>query len=186
MKFGVSAVCCLVIFSAPAASFAQTPAAPSGPVSALSVGKQMYTTIKGYLLASAEKLPEADYAFKPTPEVRSFGGILGHVATALYGPCAALKGEQNPNKVNFEEKTARAELIAAIKEGFAYCDAAIAGLSDDGALEMVKRGQRDVVRIAPLFVLVAHLNEHYGNLVTYMRLKGVVPPSSDKPGTSAK
>ena len=154
---------------------------------------QAYATIKRNIVASAEKMPEAEFAFKPAPEVRSFGQILGHVANAGFGNCASLLTEANPNKVNFEQQPDRAGATAALKTMFEYCDKAFAAITDDNAVQMleltvnVRRPNEpnpvptkiQFARIVPAMTLVAHLNEHYGNLVTYMRMKGIVPPSSE-------
>jgi TolB-like protein/uncharacterized damage-inducible protein DinB len=175
----------LALLSSISKGYAQAPAQPD-TVTILAANKQMYQTIRGYLLASAEKLPEADYAFKPTPDVRSYGAIIGHVSNAMFGSCAALKGEANPNTSNLEETTAREAIVTNLRKAATYCDEAVNGLTESSASEPVRRGQRSIVRIAPLMTLVAHLNEHYGNLVTYMRLKGVVPPSSDKTAATVK
>ena len=99
-----------------------------------------------------------------------------------YPACAALKGEPNPNKADFE-KTAKTkeEVVKALKASFDYCDQALKNLTDATFKESFKSGTRDVPKTSPLMLLVAHNFEHYGNLVTYMRLKGSVPPSSEPP-----
>jgi len=140
--------------------------------------KRAHTTIKNYVVKSAEKMPEENYSFKPTPEVRSFGQILGHVADAEYFFCSTAKGESKQTDIE-KTKTSKADLVAAIKEAYAYCDTAYDSLTDAKAMEMLKasRGQRS--RLSTLWTNTAHSDEHYGNLVTYMRIKGIVPPSSE-------
>jgi hypothetical protein len=168
---------------------AQSPP-PQGPGRA---ANQAYATIKRNIVASAEKMPAAEFTFKPAPEVRSFGQILGHVANAGFGSCATLLTEANPNTANLEQQADKAGAAAALKTMFEYCDKAFAAITDDNAVQMLevtvnmrRPNQADPVptkvqfaRIAPAMTLVAHLNEHYGNLVTYMRMKGIVPPSSE-------
>jgi uncharacterized damage-inducible protein DinB len=149
----------------------------AGPVMAATVPE--YERVKEYLLQSAEQMPEEHYAFKPTPAVRSFGQLVGHVAGTQYVFCAAARNEPNPQPEDFEKtRTAKAGLVAALRASFEYCDFAFK-MTDAQATATVKIpnwGER-----APLSILVlniAHDNEHYGNVVTYFRLKGLVPPSS--------
>lgn len=156
------------------------PQAPVGPVMAATVPE--YERVKEYLLRSAEQMPEEQYAFKPTPAVRSFGQLVGHVASTQYVFCSAARNEPNPQPEDFEKtRTAKAGLVAVLRASFDYCDAAFK-MTDTEATATVKIpnwGER-----APLSILVlniAHDNEHYGNVVTYLRLKGLVPPSS-QPG----
>jgi uncharacterized damage-inducible protein DinB len=140
--------------------------------------KGFYNQIKNNIVKSAEKMPEADYSFKPTPAVRSFGQIIGHVADAQYEFCAPVKGEKKSSDV---EKTVngKAALVAALKEAFSYCDAEYNSMTDASAAEKVKFFGRDMTKLGILNFNVAHSNEHYGNIVTYLRLKNLVPPSSE-------
>ncbi len=142
--------------------------------------KYVYGHIKDVLLRSAEKVPEEDYKFKPTPEVRSFGQIVGHVADAQYLFCSIALGEKNPTPKIEETKTSKADLIAALKDAFAYCDKAYDGMTDASGTEMVKLFGNDTPELGVLMVNNMHTLEHYGNLVTYMRLKNIVPPTSEK------
>src|SRR5258708_18950684 len=136
-------------------------------------------TVKTNIIRAAEKMPEENYSFKPTPDVRSFGQLIGHVANAQYLFCSAVKGEK-PNAPDAEKSlTSKADLVAALKAAFGYCDAAYEGLTDAKAMENVKLFGRDRSRLSVLNFNTAHNNEHYGNIVTYMRLKGLIPPSSE-------
>ena len=134
---------------------------------------------KAVLLRTAEQVPEEYYSFKPTDAVRSFGQILGHVADAQYSFCSIARGEKNPLPNIEKTKTSKAELIAALKDGFAYCDKAYDAMTDSSGAEMVKFMGFDTPRLGLLIGNNQHISEHYGNLVTYMRLKNIVPPSSD-------
>jgi uncharacterized damage-inducible protein DinB len=153
---------------------------PAGPVMAATIPE--YERVKEYLLRSAEQMPEEDYAFKPTPVVRSFGQVVGHVAATQYVFCAAARNEPNPQPEEFEKtRTAKAKLVEALRGSFEYCDSAYK-MTDAQVTSMTKIlnwGER-----APLSILVlniSHDSEHYGNIVTYFRLKNLVPPSS-QPG----
>ncbi len=161
-----------VLLAAPV--FAQ---APANPLSADL--KAAWNQIKGNIAKSAEKLPEDQYSFKPSPDVRSYGQLIGHIADANYMICGAAKGEQKAIGIE-KSKTSKADLIAGLADSAAYCDGAYDALTDASAAEMVKMFGRDRTRMGALQMNVAHDNEHYGNLVTYMRMKGLVPPSSER------
>lgn len=89
--------------------------APANPLSA-SV-KELYAFLKNSLVKSGERMPGEDFSFRPTPEIRNFGEILGHVANQNYRSCAAAGGEVNPNHVNIErEKTSKADVVKALQE----------------------------------------------------------------------
>jgi uncharacterized damage-inducible protein DinB len=141
--------------------------------------KSIYTGAKGILLRSAEKMPEENYGFKPTEAVRSFGQIVGHVADAQYLFCSIVLGEKNPAPGIERSKTSKADLIAALKDAFAYCDKAYNGLTDASAVETVQLFGGDTPKLGVLTVNELHTIEHYGNLITYMRMKNIVPPTSE-------
>ena len=142
-----------------------------------------YASIKRYIIGAAEKMPAEHFAFKPAPEVMSYAQVLGHVIDAQYYFCHAVKGGANPAIGKGLERLAGKEaLVPAVKEAFAYCDDVFAGLTSENALQMLTVGtppkQWQTARANELTMVIAHGNEHYGNLVTYMRIKGIVPPSS--------
>jgi len=172
-------VAVLAVLAAPALALAQDAAKPAPPPITASGGlKNLYTNVRGWIMQAAEAMPEDQYSFKPTPEVRSFGEILGHLANAQYNFCAAPRKMASPNKTDIEKTaTTKAALVVALKAAFEFCDSAYE-IADAGLTEMVKSGQREVAAGYGLTFNVAHNFEHYGNLVTYMRLKGMVPPSS--------
>ena len=141
--------------------------------------KFLYGMMKNNILKAAEKMPEENYAFKPTPEVRSFGQLLGHIADAQYLFCSPVLGKANPALGIEKSKTSKTELMQALKEAFAYCDAAYDGMTDADASATVKLfGEQ--TKLTALSFNSVHNSEHYGNLVTYMRMKGLVPPSSER------
>jgi uncharacterized damage-inducible protein DinB len=144
--------------------------------------KSFYNYSKQNILGSAEKMPAEHFSFKPTPEVRTYAAIFGHIMNTNYPACAALKGEANPNKADFEQTAkTKEEVVKALKASFDYCDEALKNVTDATFKETFKSGARDVPKTSPFMLIVAHNFEHYGNLVTYMRLKGIVPPSSEPP-----
>src|SRR6516162_8179191 len=146
------------------------------------INRHGYERTKGILLRSAEKRPEENYSFKPVDTVRSYGQIIGHLADAQYLFCSTAAGEKNPDLKIEKTKTSKADLIAALKEGFAYCDKVYNGMTDAAATQMVKFFGNDVPKFAVLSVNIGHNMEHYGNLVPYMRIKGIVPPTSEQQG----
>jgi len=132
------------------------------------------------LIGGAEKMPEENYSFKPTPEVRSFGQLVGHAANAQYLFCSVAAGEKNPSTANIEEtKTSKADLVQALKDGVSYCSKVYAAMTDAQASQIVKFFGRDMAKLTVLSFNSAHSDEHYGNIVTYLRLKGIVPPTSE-------
>jgi uncharacterized damage-inducible protein DinB len=147
--------------------------------------KAEYGIAKGLILRSADKVPEDLYGFKPTDSIRSFGQVIGHVADAQYLFCSTAMGEKSPATGSVEKtKTSKADLIAGLKEAFAYCDKAYDGTTDTNAAQAVKFFGNNTNRLGVLAFSNMHDMEHYGNLVTYMRLKNIVPPSSE-PRTQA-
>jgi len=140
--------------------------------------KQAYTNNKNNLIKAAEKMPEEAYSFKPTPEMQSFGERIGHVANQI-GTCSGLTGERKPSEAT--GKTAKADLVAALKASFEACDAVWETMNDKTAMEMVAgRGGQQRAKISVLIGNTTHNTELYGYISVYMRLKGVVPPTSDR------
>jgi uncharacterized damage-inducible protein DinB len=150
--------------------------APSNPLSKGTRG--FYASVKNNILKSAEEMPEENYSFKPTPDVRSFGQIIGHVADSQYEFCGPVNAD-GAKSGDFEKtKTSKADLIQALKDSFAYCDKAYDNMTDAKAAEMAGLFGRKMPNLVVLEINIAHSDEHYGNLVTYLRMKGLVPPSS--------
>jgi len=181
LRIALSVVLMLLTTAAFAQSDAQKSAdqvkTPDNPLSTFN--KYAYARVKDILLRSAEKMPEENYNSKPIDTVRSYGQIVGHVADAQYMFCSIALGEKNPAPKIEQSKTSKADLIAALKEAFAYCDKAYDGMTDASAAQMVKLFGNDAPKLGVLTVNNMHNMEHYGNLVTYMRLKNIVPPSSE-------
>lgn len=155
-------------------------APPANPISVSEKG--LYSFMSHSVVAAAAKMPEENYAFKPTPDVRSFGQLVGHVADANFAICSQAAGEANPNKGSIEKtKTSKADLVAALNDAVAYCGKAFDGMTDAKGSEMIQMFSFHLARLTVLSLNTAHTNEHYGNMVTYMRLKGIVPPTSENP-----
>jgi uncharacterized damage-inducible protein DinB len=151
-----------------------------GVATHVAILKAQAETIRSLVLRTAEKVPENLYEFKPTPDVRSLGGVIGHVADGNNLLCAMASGDKAaPNPVN-EKKTTRADLVAALKASFAVCDKVFAATTDANATAPVDFFGQKQTRLGMLAFTNSHMWEHYGNLVTYMRLKNIVPPSSER------
>jgi uncharacterized damage-inducible protein DinB len=179
------------LLAAPA--FAQSGRTGQGPSPAPGAGAIMvrvaqnaWAGAKRNIVESADQMPEANYSFRPVDTVRTFGQILAHVADSNYFYCARSKGEAPPVPDGTLEKTAttKAAIVKALGESVAYCDAVYAALTAASAAEMVKAGDSQIPRVQPLFNNVSHNVEHYGNLVTYFRMKKMVPPSTKREGGS--
>ncbi len=132
------------------------------------------------LVESAEKVPEADYSFQATKETRTFAGFVGHTINAAFNNCSRAKGEPNPNKDDLEKVTSKAKLVESAKAVQAYCDAIYAAQTDASLAEMVAAGQQQVPRAQLLIGLISHNMNEYGQKVILMRLKGIVPPTTER------
>jgi uncharacterized damage-inducible protein DinB len=145
----------------------------------LSAHQQMtYGVLQKIVLRSAELMPEERYGFKPAEPVRSYGEILIHIAESQYFFCSAARPALNPRPE--QSKKTKAEIIAALREAFRYCDSTYAQIDDASGTDMVKLMRMDTPKLGVLTVNQMHLMEHYGNLVTYMRMNDIVPPTSDQ------
>ena len=173
MRFSTLAASFLVLF--PALAFS---AETSNPLMASS--EAFYSLIKGDVLKSAEKMPEENYSFRPVDSVRTYGQILAHIADAQFTLCGIIATGKPVMKGYEKTAKTKAEIIAALKDGFAYCDAQYKQMTDADAATMVAWFGRKSTKLSVLDFNIAHGFEHYGNLVTYMRIKGIVPPSSEQ------
>ena len=181
----------VVLFLVSTAAFAQDSKAPqasnskgeqASPANPFSTyNKFFFARMKTILVGSAEKMPEESYNFKPTEAVRSYGQIVGHLADAQNNFCALALGETNPGLKIEQTKTTKADLVAALKDALAYCDKAYDTMTDASGTQTVKLFGIDMPKFGVLNINNAHDMEHYGNLVTYMRLKNIVPPTSEQP-----
>ncbi|HEY7292921.1 MAG TPA: DinB family protein [Vicinamibacterales bacterium] len=164
------------------AAFAQM---PSGQKIGIAASLQRsYAGIKQNLTQAAEKMPDADYSFKPgsTAEARTFAQVIAHIAQSQFGQCSAMKGVPNPEQgKNLEQELkTKAQVTKALADSFALCDEVVAQTTDENAVQFVKLGQNEVTRASALYGLVAHGNEIYGTSAVYLRSKNIVPPSTER------
>ena len=175
-----------VLLTSSSVSSAQTSDAGAGAVLSSSTAtslNNMHASIRRNLIEAAEAMPAGDYAFKPTPQVRSFAELVGHVAFGNFFLCSMAKGEPTPSKVNFERTvTDKPGLVKALGDSLNYCDGVFKETTDANANQQVKvsgpGGSGQSTRALVLMFNTTHNNEHYGNIVVYLRLKGIVPPST--------
>lgn len=178
-----SALVTLVLLAIPAA--AQTDPAASNPLSTWL--RNAYMGNRNNILRSAEKMPEENYGMRPGPQenVRTFGQQLGHLANYNYLWCSQAKGEKNPNAGNNLEKlSTKAEFTKALTDAFTYCEGVYTALTDAAGTEMIDITQESGrqtrnLRMALLILNYGHNNEIYGSMVSYMRMKSIVPPASE-------
>jgi hypothetical protein len=168
----------LMLFAVSSAAQAPTAGEKVGLATSL---QRAYGTLKGNLTQAAEKMPEANYGFKPAsdPDLRTYGQWIGHQADNQFTNCAILKGVPNPSPAQSnEKKMTKADLVKALADAFAFCDGAISALTDQNAVQMVKQGEGETARGGVASALLSHGLESYGIVVVYMRAKGIAPPNA--------
>jgi len=174
-----------IVLAIPAAAQTAQPSSPKDPMATWL--HNAFNNNRRNIEKSAEKVPEELYGLRPGPqiEVRTFGQILGHLANFNYLWCSQAKGEKNPAQgSDYEKLSSKALLLRTLNDSFTYCDAVYSSLTDASGLEIVTVTQENgrqaqVPRMSLLVLNYGHNNDHYGNLVTYMRIKGIVPASSE-------
>lgn len=141
--------------------------------------QRSYNGLKANILKAANNMPADSYSYRPTPDIRTFARVVNHITEAQLRACGAVNGTTELYKVPAEtaDKTA---IVAGLQASFAECDKAFAALSDANLLETHTVGPTTRARISLAWATVSHDNEQYATLALYMRLKGLVPPSSEK------
>jgi DinB family protein len=171
----------LVMFAAiavvHAAAQSPSPAGQKVTLSGQTIGG--YNEIQRYLLEAAELMPEADYLFKPTPDTRPFGQLISHVALTQFRTCSLLQGGPSPKAAEKEETPrSKAVLIALLKESTTFCNPLVTAMTDEGMVQLIKAGPIEGARGLMPIGLIVHGNEVYGTIAVYLRLKGIVPPTT--------
>ena len=151
-------------------------AAPADPMVASS--KRLFLIVKDDIVRTAEMVPADKYSYKPVDGVRTMGQLLAHVADGQYEFCGPVKEGHMVRKDVEKSATTKEAITKALNEAFAYCEATYAGMTDASAAQTVNLFGMKMTKLGVLDFNVAHTFEHYGNLVTYMRMNGMVPPSS--------
>ena len=175
-----AAVLALLVVTATSSGRAQS--APANPM-ARSL-QRSFASVASYIVRSAEQLPEDKYSYRATPDTRTFADEIAHVVDAHYMFCSRARNEANPIAQNLEGGThTKAVLVSKLKESVAYCETAYGSATDATLAEPFQVGQARGVKVAPMANNIAHDNEHYGKIVTLLRLNGLVPPSSQPRGS---
>src|SRR5579872_29857 len=170
---------CSVLAILLAGLLASAVSAQNAPSMAAAV-KHNYNQLKNLLTRAAEAMPEDGYSFQPTAPERNFGGWVAHVADSQMATCSGIAGDRK--NLNAASKTTKADLTAALKESFDACDPVFDGLTDANAADPIPGFRGPQPRLTSLFGMLSHDNECYGSMAVYLRLKGIVPPSSDRSG----
>jgi hypothetical protein len=152
-------------------------AAPAAPTMAGAL-QRSFASVADFIVKSAEQMPAEQYAFRATDDTRTFGQEIGHVADSHYFFCARVKDEPMPQRDRLESVADKAALVAGLKASVDYCRAAYDALSDSTLASYFQTARGRGVRLAPASNNIAHDNEHYGKIVTLLRMNRLVPPSS--------
>jgi len=155
---------------------AQSPAPTTGPASEV---LRSYSTLKPNVIKAAEKMPDADFQFKPTEDIRTFARVVNHITEAQFRTCGTLNGSKDIAKPPADTAD-KATIVAALRASYDECDKAYMALTDSNITEIITLGQNKRSRIGMAWGNVSHDNEQYAELSTYLRLKGIAPPTSEK------
>jgi uncharacterized damage-inducible protein DinB len=166
-----------IVFAAVISAVSLLAQGRGGPVSMSADLNQKYNAIKNNITKAAEAMPEDGYSLQPSKEERNFGAWVAHVADSQAGGCSGIAGARK--NIGAASKTSKADLIAALKESFDICDPVYSGTTDANINEMVASFGGQTPRAAALYGTIIHDNECYGNMAVYLRLKGIVPPSTE-------
>jgi len=155
------------------------PAFAQGPIMKSFVPR--YEAAKLNFLETAELFPEKDYSYKLTPGQRTVSEWIEHTTMSLHNSCGLLEGKgaaPMDHSMHGAANTSKAAVQASLKQAFTHCDNAIKSLTDEKAVAAVTVNGRETFPIGSMFGILVTLNEHYGNLVGYIRSKGLIPPST--------
>ncbi len=173
----------VILSVALAAAQAPAPATPPPPIKlgpAADV-QRSYNGLKANILKAADKMPAESYSFRPTPDIRTFARVVNHISEAQLRYCGTINGTASDALPKVPPETAdKNAIVAALQASYAECDKAYASLTDENVLQMLTLGTVTRTRIGFAWANVSHDNEQYATLALYMRLKGLMPPSSEK------
>jgi uncharacterized damage-inducible protein DinB len=143
--------------------------------------RSLYEGQQANIVAAAEKMRDSDLEFRPSHDVMSTKAILAHLGDVNYSICASLKGEKSPSAGAIEKRIAnKAELLTALNESYAYCGGVLGGMKDANLAETYQAGQTTRTKAWHALHLLEHMTLHYGNIITYMRIRGMVPPETER------
>ena len=174
--------CCVVLLLCAPAAMAQ----PKAPADFAASIKNQYNQNKGYILASAEKMPEDAYAWRPTgleKELRTFGQLLVHIANENNTQCSRSSGQPVPAELDDSKASyTKAQATKIVSDSFAFCDPVFNSLTNQNMGEMLKIAGRNKAaterpRGSVLISDLTHSNEQYGMIMVYFAIKGMTPVS---------
>ena len=179
-KIVTTGLCCAAFAGALAAQAPQQRPLPG----MLMEVRNIFNTHKGNITKAADQFPEDKYMWSPTPEIRTWAGLISHIVDDNNNSCATLAGDaapparldQNGKPTEAGTGLTKAQIVAKLAESFARCDKAFDAVTEANMAE--RNGTSNRSKFGAVFYNTQHINEHYGNIVTYMRLQGLVPPSS--------
>ena len=169
-----------------AAAAAVTLAAQNQTPSKVTLASTMLRAHEGIqrnLVEAAEKMPEEHYRFKPTPEMRPFGQVVAHIALSRFGTCAALTAQKNPHAGEKDDQPlTKAQAVMLLKDAGAYCTEAFKGITEETVGQFVTAGPANTEVARGIFLAgeTSHAHQTYGTMAVYLRLKGIVPPSTER------
>ena len=171
-----------VLFAVPAAAAAQEQMKPpTGPITIVGQLAKAFQSMQADLAESAARMPEDQYGFRPTPEIKPFGQLVAHLAIAQFRACAILKGEPSPKKDEKEEATrTKAEAIGLLKSSTEYCAPLVNAMNESSFTELASVEKMQVQKGLIPIELAVHGMEMYGTMAVYLRLKGLVPPMTER------
>ena len=176
----IAGITLMVVGSSLLVAAQQPPSGQKFTVASSIVGRGFKNTQRN-LTEAAEKMPDADYSFKPTPSMRPFSQLVAHVALAQFGSCSTLKGQADPHEKDKEENyKTKSEAVALLKASTALCEDAFAGLTDENMHDLVKAGNNEAARGLFVTGTNSHGQELYGTMAVYLRLKGITPPTTER------
>lgn len=147
----------------------------------LAFSKNVLDTAKTLVKRAAAKMPEEKYGFRPTPEGRTFGETVAHIADSQVLLCTLARDGKPAASANYEQKAkSKAEALAALDEAFALCDQVVASMTTASSVEIVNFFGQKAPRAGVIYRSTGHMFQHYGNLATYLRMNGLVPPTSER------
>ena len=173
-------VCLVMVVLSSTPAIAQTSAGPK--VGLVQYMQASHAGITRDLIAAAEKMPEADYGFKPSQmtDARTYGAVIGHAADGMFASCAKAKGVPSPVQDVEKKLSSKADIVKALKDAVAFCEGVFSSLTEQGADEFVRQGPVEIPRSAALIGVLAHNAEMYGISKVYLRAKNLVPPGSER------
>jgi hypothetical protein len=181
MKYIAFLSAAVLLASSASGQAPQNRPAPGETLSAITSLQREYGLLKANLMHAAEIMPELEYFFRPSPDIRNYGELIGHAANSQFSECARIIGAPNPNQgTNHERHTTKGEFVKGLDASFAFCDELFSSLTQEKLQEVFQQGEGGMTRLGYLVHMLAHSSEVNGIVSVYMRLKGLTPRLTDE------